>query len=660
MSKKYLITLAASVLLVLLLVAVGLSSCSTTEQESEFVFAFASDRTGAGDIYALTQSGEICNLTDNPASDWDPAWDALGKTLAFTSQRAGNSDIWLMDAADVKIKDGTVTPEHNGTPRNLTNHPAWDYSPSWSPSGQSLVFVSERDGDPEIFIQNLEGADALQLTFNQGVDHRPAWSPDGNYIAFAAVRNGVEEIYRIRPDGTDEQLVTPHPVQGTSPTWSPDSQQLAFIGWDEENRAGIYTVGPELESLTQLYQSGSWLGSLNWSADGRWLTFTAWESGNHELYALPVEGGLPVQLTINSAWDDFLVINPAIKFQTDSPAPLEQISSDEIVPPVVANVADQDFALGVNIADLSMAYLVNDLGFKWAKGYVNWATVEPEPGQLNWIDPDNVVKAFDDQQLSILMRIHGTPAWARPSESPLSYPPPNLEEFEVFVTELANRYKGKVAAYEIWNEPNLNYEWGNLEPNPVTYTEMLKTAYKAIKKVDPNALIVTGGLATTGNGSATAYGDLTFLQAMYDAGAKDYFDVFGSHPYGYGQPPDTSHVDGLSFDRVAAQHAVMAANGDGDTPIWITEAGWVLQTHWDLGEHAAIGVTEAQQAEYLVRAYQKTRQEWPFVQAFFLFNLDFSVAPWYQAGEPMRWYAILNPDHTPRPAYTQLHQMERK
>jgi len=657
MSKKYLIALATGVLFVLLVAAVGLSSCSTTEQESEFVFAFASDRTGVGDIFALTQTGEICNLTDNSASDWDPAWDVSGETLAFTSHRSGNSDIWLMDVSGLRIKDGTVTPEHNGAPRNLTNHPAWDYSPAWSPNGQSLAFVSERDGDPEIFIQNLEGAEALQLTFNQGVDHRPAWSPDGTYIAFAAVRNGIEEIYRIRPDGTDEQLVTPHPVQGTSPVWSPDSRQLAFVGWNDDNQAGIYVVGPELETLTNLYQSNSWLGSLSWSADGRWLTFTAWNADNHELYALPVEGGAPVRLTINPAWDDFLAINPAVKFQ--SGAGPEQTVSDGFDSAPVANSSDRDLALGVNIADLSMTYLVNDLGFKWAKGYVNWATVEPDPGQFNWTDPDNVVKAFADQQLNILMRIHGTPAWARPSESPLSYPPPNLAKFETFLTQLATRYKDQVAAYEIWNEPNLSYEWGHLEPDPVAYTEMLQTAYRTIKTVDPDALIITGGLATTGNGSADAYGDLTFLQAMYDAGAKDYFDAFGSHPYAYGQPPDVSHPDGLSFDRVAAQHAVMAANGDGNTPVWITEAGWVLQTHWDLGEHANIGVTEAQQAEYLVRAYQKVGQEWPFVQGFFLFNLDFSVAPWYQAGEPMRWYAILNPDRTPRPAYTQLQQMER-
>jgi hypothetical protein len=103
----------------------------------------------------------------------------------------------------------------------------------------------------------------------------------------------------------------------------------------------------------------------------------------------------------------------------------------------------------------------------------------------------------------------------------------------------------------------------------------------------------------------------------------------------------------------------MQANGDDDTPIWITEAGWVLQNSWDLDEHEAIGVTQEQQAEYLTKAYAKVQAEWPFIQALFLFNLDFSTVPWYPAAEPMRWYSILNPDRTPRPAYMELRQMMR-
>ncbi len=641
MSKKLLI-LALGGSLVLVFSAVALIYIYFLQEMSPPIFAFASDRSGAGDIFVLSQAGDIQNLTNHPAADWDPAWSADGTQLAFTSHRNGNSEIWLVDMLK---PDSPI--------QNLTNHTGWDYSPAWSPNGQRLAFISERDGDPELYLQNIESDTALQLTFNEGMDRMPIWSPDGKLIAFAAVRNGIEKIHVIRPDGTDEKIVTPHPLAGTSPAWSPDSQKLAFIGWDEKNRAGIYIIGPEVDDLERIYQGDSWLGSLSWSADGEWLTFTSWYSGNHELYTLPLTGEHPTRITINQAWDDFLVINPKAIFSTAPPEGIVQAAPAKKQPP------HPNLVTGVNLADLSMAYLINDLGFDWGKGFVNWGTVEPEPGQYRWIDPDNVIDALGDQELDILLRVHGTPHWAKPANTHLSHPPPDMTDFANFMTQLATRYKGKVSAYEIWNEPNLNYEWGYQQPDPAAYTKMLQVAYTAVKTVDPEALVITGGLSTTGDGSDTAYGDLDYLQGMYNAGAKGYFDALGSHPYAFGNAPDTVDPWGLSLSRVEEQHQIMVANGDGDTPVWITELGWVLESNWDLGEHQNIGVSEDQQALYLTDTYGKIQQKWPFVQAVFLFNLDFSTVPWYTAAEPMRWYAILNPDRTPRPAYIKLRQQMR-
>jgi hypothetical protein len=604
-------------------------------------YAFASDRAGNGDIFTVDVSGVITNITRHPAADWEPTWSPDGQKVTFSSHRSGDSDIWYQQLAGVIEVAG---------PQNLTNHPAWDYSPSWSPSCQTITFVSERDGDPEIFVQSLGSDTAIQLTFNEEMDRLPTWSPDGKLIAFAAVREGAERIHLIRPDGTDEQVATPPPLQGTSPAWAPDSQRLAFVGWDQENEAGIYLIGPEPEDLEKVYTSQHWIGSLNWSADGQWLTFTSWESGNHEVYALAVEGGQPVRVTWDEAWDDSLVVNPAAGYSFSPQSGVAHAAPAHKPVPIPGLIT------GVNLADLGKAYLINDLGFGWGKGFVNWGTVETRPGEYRWIDADNVVDALGDQQVKILMRVHGTPDWARPEGSSHTHPPDDPEDFARFMTALATRYKGQVAAYEIWNEPNLHYEWGNFSPDPAAYTELLKAAYVAVKAVDPDAIIVSGGLSTTGDGSPTAYGDLDFLQGMYDAGAAGYFDALGSHPYTFGNPPETDDPWGLSLSRVAEQYAVMVRNGDDDTPVWITEMGWVLQSSWDLGEHQRTTVTEAEQAQYLSEAIAKIHADWPFVQAVFLFNLDFSTVPWYPANEPMRWYAILNPNGTPREAYTILRQ----
>jgi WD40 repeat protein len=623
------------------------------------VLLFSSDRAGNGDIYVAAPGRPPVNLTDHPAGDWDATWSPACADptatcrIAFTSHRSGDSEIWVMDSTGRNLI-------------NVTQHPAWDYWPAWSPDGTQVAFVSERDGDQELFIQPVGGGPATQITFNADSDRLPAWSPDGRLIAFAAVRNDSEAIHLINPDGSFERPLTRWPLKATAPAWLPDGQRIAFIGWDQENRPGVYIQELSSRTARRVWEGDTWIGSLSWSPgsapDGvdSWLLFTAWHAGNHELFALAPGGGSePVRLTHHPAWDDFAELRAGLALRPDGWLVEEShLALDTVPASAPPESVSGEFAYGFNIADLSKAYLTRDLGLHWAKGYVNWETVEPKRGRYRWGDPDNTVSVFGGQQLRVLLRIHGTPAWARPADTSLTHPPDDMADFGSFVAELARRYQGQVAAYEIWNEPNLNYEWGYLPPDPARYTEMLITAYRAIKSVDPDVLVIGGGLATTGDGSPTALGDLDFLRGMYASGARGYFDALGSHPYAYGHDPDYQDMWGLSLSRVAEQREVMLANGDGATPVWITELGWVLRSSWNLDEHERISVSELQQAQYLVRAYDKIRSEWPWVHGLFVFNLDFSVVPWYTAAEPMRWYAVLNPDRTPRPAYTAIkHQM---
>lgn len=622
--------------------------------------AFASDWAGAGDIFVQQPGRPPVDLTDHPGGDWDPTWSPACADpsriclIAFTSQRSGDSEIWTVDDRGRNL-------------RNVTQHPAWDYWPAWAPDGQQLAFMSERDGNPELYIQRLDSRQATRLTFNTESDRLPAWSPAGSLIAFAAVRRGIEEIHVIdvpqtrQPPtaGSRERAVTHWPLNGTAPAWSPDGQRIAFVGWDEHNRPGIYIVDGAGGEPRLLWKSSAWIGSLTWAADpssaeqAGWLLFASWQDGNHELYALPAAGGRPVRLTHHPAWDDFPTLRPGQPF---SPAAYDLPPGDEAAPPALPETGPpvDEFAYGVNLADLGNAYLVRDLGFGWAKGYVNWETVEPERGRYRWDDPDNTVAAFRSQGLQILLRVHGTPTWAKPAGAFLSYPPDDMADFARFVRALAGRFRGQVAAYEIWNEPNLNYEWGYLPPDPARYTDMLEAAYGAVKAVDPQAWVISAGLATTGDGSDTAMSDLAFLRGMYAAGARGFFDALGSHPYTFGHDPDYQDAWGLCLSRVVQQREVMLANGDASTPVWITELGWVLHSSWNLVEHARSGVGLAEQGRYLARAYLKTRAEWPWVGALFLFNLDFGSVPWYTAAEPMRWYAVLNPDRTPRDAYTNI------
>ncbi|MEM7031893.1 MAG: cellulase family glycosylhydrolase [Chloroflexota bacterium] len=615
----------------ILIVLLGVIGVSPSQISSNMRLTFASDRAGNGDIFILDSWGKLTNVTQSPEGDWAPTWSPDGSTLAYTSHQN--------DQADIVLRNTT-----SGALTNLTQHPAWDYAPTWSPDGRQIAFVSERDGEAELFTQAIGETEATQRTFNNYPDRMPSWSPDGGKIAFAAVVAGREQLYVLDlVTGNIRPLLWTADLNGTRPVWSPSGNAVAFVGWKNQQEIGLYLFDLNSKAIHPLYINDQWIGSLSWSGDEEWILFTGRKNGNHELMSLHVDTRRVRTLTHHSAWDDFPVLHPSDSFH---PSRLTVVK---------ATKPHRSFGYGVNLADLSNAYLIQDIGFNYIKGYVNWATVEEQPGQFRWADPDNILRAAQGADAKILLRIHGVPVWARPSNTSLSHPPISLDDFATFMQAIGQRYRGQVAAYEIWNEPNLNYEWGYRDPSPSEYTALLKTAYQALKAVDPDVLVISAGIAPTGNGNPPeSLGVVAFTEGMYAAGAKGYFDALGSHPYSYGHAPDYAVPNEITFDQVAEQRAVMLRHDDGATPVWITEMGWVLQTDWDLGVYHNQGVSQFEQAQYLRRAYEKIEQEWPWIDAAFLFNLDFSTAPWYQADEQMRWFAILNPDRTPRPAYTAL------
>jgi hypothetical protein len=207
----------------------------------------------------------------------------------------------------------------------------------------------------------------------------------------------------------------------------------------------------------------------------------------------------------------------------------------------------------------------------WVRTAVRWDSVEPDgPTSDDWAQADRIVAAAQKNKIELIIDLTGTPPWARaPGAGPVQFPP-DLQTYATFAGKLAARYKGRVAAYELGNEPNHLKSFANPSEAPRLYAQLLKLSYPAIKAADPAAKVLTAGVGgTTGNG---VVGGDEFVADLYAAGAKPYFDGVAYHPYTYPLLPSDDH-GARGWNRMLKARDTMVSNGDGDKQIWVTEYG---------------------------------------------------------------------------------------
>ena len=243
------------------------------------------------DPFPLPGDGELefFNLTDDAGWDASPSWSPDGRKIAFVSNRDGNLDIYVMGA------DGS-------NPTRLT---AEDYntSPSWSPDGTQIAFSSARaESGTAIFVMGSDGNARTRLT-DWGNNDSPSWSPDGTRIAFASTPTPRAnlEIYTMGADGCARMRLT-DTAWNESPSWSPDGTQIAFAsnrGTGEVAKFDIYVMGADGGKPTRLTDRGN-NRSPSWSPDGRWIAFAS----DGDIYVMGSDGGgEPLNLTRDAAFD---------------------------------------------------------------------------------------------------------------------------------------------------------------------------------------------------------------------------------------------------------------------------------------------------------------------------------------------------------------------
>jgi len=339
---------------------------------------------------------------------------------------------------------------------------------------------------------------------------------------------------------------------------------------------------------------------------------------------------------------------------------------------IQVHMLGQDHARIVNI--------VKDMGFGWIKHQIVWKDFETSKGNINWGDIDALVNSAHEAGLNVLLSVVKAPAWARGPLADLTVdgPPRDPQDLANFMGAMAERYRGKVQAYEVWNEQNLHYEWGNEALDANRYVQLLAAAYRAIKAKDPNAIVVSGGLTPCGDNPPIAVDDLTYLERMYQAGLKNYCDAVGVHPSGYNMPPDadwrtwsdpTAIFRGPSDNRhhswsfrgtMEGSRDIMVRYGDSAKRLWPTEFGWAsvegLGVEPVPGYEYAADNTELEQAQFIVRAFEMGKS-WGWVGVMFLWNLNFGAV--LGAEDEKAAFSILYPDWTPRQAHAAVHDMPK-
>jgi hypothetical protein len=313
--------------------------------------------------------------------------------------------------------------------------------------------------------------------------------------------------------------------------------------------------------------------------------------------------------------------------------------------------------------DETVAELAASAGFDTIVQVFPWRDLNPQPSLYTWAAGDDMVRTARAYGLDLVVRLDMPPDWATvPDECARGGFPFDSHAYADSVAAVAKRYRGHVLGYIIWNEPNLAAEWsrsgGDLPHHwesydgwvarPEDYVSLLCLAQARVRAAAPEPLIVGGGLAPTNEFSPRAMDDREFLRRMVAVGATKCFDVLAVHDYGYGLSPEDERGahEGLNLARVLDLRDIMLDYGV-TKPIWITELGYTVHSQLQPT------VSEQEQADYLVGAFQRVRRDWPWVEMLTLWNLCYGRPP----EDEMSGYSLVEPDLTPRPAYPALQNM---
>ncbi|WP_245866099.1 cellulase family glycosylhydrolase [Rhodococcoides kyotonense] len=275
-----------------------------------------------------------------------------------------------------------------------------------------------------------------------------------------------------------------------------------------------------------------------------------------------------------------------------------------------------------------------DAGFGAIRLVIPWS--EPTEGTIDWSASDAKVDAATDNGLPILGVVTWAPTWAVPPDyAHTAHPAPtNPQRFAQFASAAASRYRDRITAWEVWNEPNIAASFGP-SANPEQYCAILRETSTAIRAAAPNALVITGPTSPAVD-STNDLSPETFVEALYRCAGHHTFDAIAMHPY---STPNLL-AQSISTHQIDAVRHVMERNNDADKQIWFTEFG---------------APSSENQAAILADGI-KTLQSLPYAGPVFVFDYRDSLTG---SDIPDFNYGLLRSDYSPKPAFDAVRNLPR-
>ncbi|MEE9141653.1 MAG: DPP IV N-terminal domain-containing protein [Gammaproteobacteria bacterium] len=262
---------------------------------------FSSDRGGdAINLWQLSIDpeaghaiGEPTRITAGAGDDIDPAVSNDGRLVYSTIRRFNN--LWRIGLDP----DGWIVASDAERLMNA----AWnDFAPALSADGSTLVFVSDREGNRDLWRLDIGNQRPVQITSGSSQDDQPDWSPDGNHIAFFSDRNGNNDIWIVPADGGTPIAVTNDRAGDTNPYWSPDGQSIAFMS-DRSGQSDLWIMDADGSHPRQLTSIGATAHTARWSPDGNWIVFTSIKDGVRDTWIVSADGAQIRQITRGETQD---------------------------------------------------------------------------------------------------------------------------------------------------------------------------------------------------------------------------------------------------------------------------------------------------------------------------------------------------------------------